>query len=198
MSPSRSTLSRRSDPQSETEARRSIAQGLQCDPGRSTAPAPRRNQCRVSSCSRLTSRHRTQTASGIETIPQWASPLPRRGSRQLKHTVYELAKDTGSIQGRLQRVEAGFAGDFVLVEPPLEILLAATTDPSMMARPAHRRYDRNRHPGIWRVASSPGTGRRRHCRLTHSIFGGHVRASSAYRTSRRSPEGGLPQSWVSS
>ena len=37
----------------------------------------------------------------------------RSHSRQLKHTVYELAKDTGSIQAHLRRREPGFAGDFV-------------------------------------------------------------------------------------
>ena len=47
-----------------------LDEGLRCDPGRSLAPAPGRNRCRASPCSRLTSRHRTQTASGIETIPQ--------------------------------------------------------------------------------------------------------------------------------
>jgi hypothetical protein len=31
----------------------------------------------------------------------------------LKHTVYELAKDTGSMQARLLRIEPEFAGDFV-------------------------------------------------------------------------------------
>src|SRR6266851_3908250 len=37
----------------------------------------------------------------------------RSHSRQLKQTVYELGRDTGSMPAHVLRVELGFANDFV-------------------------------------------------------------------------------------